>query len=263
MTHDTITRTDSSSNEKSTKVFKHGPKKNSRRMVLFALLAVLAVFSLILGFVVGSIVTGGDDSGSDDGSNVSVNEEPKEREASKDGQIDASDHESLLTASEGRTLTGLDISFSGDPSDLYLVATAGERGEYSITTHSVDKNGERISNEFGDLTDSLTILTPEQTGLHIEDGVTALADSDPSINSETRCELLKFNPASSPYDDPGCAYVVTYERDGDNDGANYEESEEIRLLGVDGTGEVVFTRELAEVGQKMFPVVEGGEITVE
>ena len=49
----------------------------------------------------------------------------------------------------------------------------------------------------------------------------------------------------------------------DNDGVNYEESEEIRILGVDGTGEVVFTRELTQVGQKMFPVAEGGEITVE
>lgn len=263
MTHDTITRTDSSSNEKSTKVFKHGPKKNSRRMVLFALLAVLAVFSLILGFVVGSIVTGGDDSGSDDGSNVSVNEEPKEREASKDGQIDASDHESLLTASEGKMLTGLDISFSGDPSDLYLVATAGERGEYSITTNSADESGERINNEFGGLTDSLTVLTPEQTGLHLEDGTTALTDSDPSVNSETRCETLKADPISSPYDDPGCAYVVTYERDGGNDGADYDANEEIRLLGVDGTGEVVFTRELTQVGQKVFPIAEGGEITVE
>lgn len=240
------------------------PKRKSRLPIYLVIGAFVLVAAIVLGFALRSAFTrdGAADAVSDDGGSASANGESRENEVGNSKEVDASDHESLLTASEGRMLTGLDISFSGDPSDLYLVATAGERGEYSITTHSADENGERINNEFGDLTDPLTVLTPEQTGLHLEDGVTALTDSDPSVNSETRCETLKANPTSSPYDDPGCAYVVTYRRDGNNDGADYEESEEIRILGVDGTGKVVFTRELTQVGQKMFPVAEGGEITV-
>lgn len=238
------------------------PKRKNNLAIYLVIGAFALVVAVVLGFALASVVTRNDEDNTtrSDGSNVAENEEPKERVVNKGDEVDATDHESLAMVNEGRTLTGLGINYSGDPRDLYLVVTAEEGNDtkYSLDTYSTDESGQRIENGFSDLTDSMTVLAPEETGLHLKDGVTALKDEDDSSNSEIRCDNAK-SESLSPRGDPGCAYVVSYWK---GEVTAEAKNDSVDIIGVDGTGKVIFNREIGQSGQKVVPVVENGEIKV-
>lgn len=219
----------------------------SKSKVSLYVIAGVVVFIVMIavGFGLGSMFNGSDsEPQAEDNSNVgSAEDEPEEDEA-----LSLDDHEGLVNENSGRPVEG---DFSGDPTDLYLIVTAPEGSRYSVTTYSTDENGQRIEKEFRNLTDTTTVLKPEDTGLHIADGV-LLIDS-PEASSD--CDrMFSVDQATVP-SDPGCSYGASYRRTGQN-----FEDDRIVLLTVDGTGKILEKDDFTERSKTLFVKNENGEV---
>lgn len=216
------------------------------KVPLYIIAGVVAFIVMIaVGFGLGSMFNGSDsEPQAEDNSNVgSAEDEPEEDEA-----LSLDDHEGLVNENSGRPVEG---DFSGDPTDLYLIVTASEGSRYSVTTFSTDENGQRIEKEFRNLTDPTTVLTPEETGLNIADGVLLIDSPEASKN----CNRMFGESRIGNPSDPGCSYGASYRRTGQN-----FEGDRIVLLTVDGTGNIIGKDDFTERSKTLFVKNENGEV---
>ena len=233
------------------------PQQKGRLSAYLIIGAFVLVVLIVAGFGLGRLFSGNEESESQagDGSDVVVPDG-----AGQDGHqpeleksLTLTDHEALVSASKGNAIEGTDLNVSGDPTDLYFIASAPEGSEYSITTYSTDESGQRIENESMNITDPVAVLAPEETGLHIKEGV-LLIDEQGAQNDCNR--MFSVGQATSP-SDPGCSYGVSYWRSGQP-----AEDDKVVLLAVDGTGKVIGNNEFWTSPQHFFAKNEGGKIVL-
>lgn len=226
-------------------------KQKGKVPVLLIVGAIVFVLLIVIGFGFGRIFTGNDDTESEsqsDDSNVVV-PEGAGQEDEEEQAISVDDHDALVSAGKNETVEGID--FSGDPTDLYLVVSAPDGSEYSITTYSTDENGQRIKNEKRDLTEPTTVLTAEQTGLHLKEGVTVIDEPD----AQHHCDrMFGVGQVTTP-DDPGCAYGASFTRSGQP-----TEEDKIVVVMIDGTGTVLDNDEVWTSPKEVFFTNEGGKV---
>lgn len=248
MTHDMITRSNSTSNEKNTQVRMHtsGSSRKAVKIVLATALAFAVVLAVVLGFVIGSVVGGSDSEKSDDGSNVVVPEGANEVPDSG-GEVSVDDHDALVGATPSSSISGVDLS--GDPTDLYFVVSAPEGSNYSLTTYSTDESGQRIENEMKNVSDTTTVLTPEDTGLHVKEGVLLIDEQGASGNCGQQ-----FASQRSGVSDPGCSYGISYVQPQPN------EDDPTVIVAFDGTGQVIVNKQFYSISMPMFFKNEGGKL---
>lgn len=225
-------------------------KQKGKVPVLLIVGAIVFVLLIVIGFGFGRIFTGNDDTESkSDDSNVVVPEGAGQEEDEEEQAISVDDHDALVSASKNETVEGID--FSGDSADLYLVVSAPDGSEYSITTYSTDENGQRITNEKRDLTEPTTVLTAEQTGLHLKEGVTVIDEPD----AQHHCNRMFGVGQSTTPDDPGCAYGASFIRSGQP-----TEEDKIVVVMIDGTGTVLDNDEVWTSPKEVFFTNEGGKV---
>lgn len=225
-------------------------KQKGKVPVLLIVGAIVFVLLIVIGFGFGRIFTGNDDTESkSDDSNVVVPEGAGQEEDEEEQAISVDDHDALVSASKNETVEGID--FSGDSADLYLVVSAPDGSEYSITTYSTDENGQRITNEKRDLTEPTTVLTAEQTGLHLKEGVTVIDEPD----AQHHCNRMFGVGQSTTPDDPGCAYGASFIRSGQP-----TEEDKIVVVMIDGTGTVLDNDEVWTSSKEVFFTNEGGKV---
>jgi hypothetical protein len=166
------------------------------------------------------------------------------------GAVSVDDHDGLTEILPGQTVEGVD--FSGEPTDLYLIVSAQSESTYSLTTYSTDESGQRIENEMRNISDAIKVLTPEETGLHLKEGVlTTNAE-----RAQHDCEHT-LSPHGAHPSDPGCSYGVSGLRSG-----NVTEDDRIVLVMVDGTGRTVENRDIWTSTTEVFFKNDGGKIVM-
>lgn len=225
----------------------------SKKVSIFVIAgAVVLIIMIGIGFGLGRLFTGNNDSESEsqtDDSNVVVPEGAGDDQENEKQAISVDDHEALVSANKNKTVEGID--FSGEPTDLYLVVSAPDGSEYSITTYSTDDNGQRITNEKRDLTEPTTVLTAEQTGLHLKEGVSVIDEQ----YAQHHCDrMFGVDQATAP-EDPGCAYGASFTRSGQP-----SEEDKIVVVMIDGTGTVLDNDEVWTSRKEVFFTNEGGKV---
>lgn len=228
------------------------PSQKKGKLSVYLIVGAFAlIVMIVLGFGLSRLFTGNDDTENQtDDSNVVVPEGAGDDEQVEEQAISIDDHESLVSAGKNKTVEGID--FSGDPADLYLVVSAPAGSRYSITTYSTDENGQRITNEKRDLTEPTIVLTPDETGLHIKEGV-LITDEQGAQHDCDR--IFGVDQATRP-SDPGCSYGATFVRSGDP-----TEEDKIVLVMIDGTGTVRDNSDEFWTSPKvLFVKNEGGEV---
>lgn len=225
----------------------------SKKVSIFVIAgAVVLIIMIGIGFGLGRLFTGNNDSESEsqtDDSNVVVPEGAGDDQENEKQAISVDDHEALVSANKNKTVEGID--FSGEPTDLYLVVSAPDGSQYSITTYSTDDTGQRITNEKRGLTEPTTVLTAEETGLHLKEGVTVIDEQ----YAQHHCDrMFGVDQATAP-EDPGCAYGASFTRSGQP-----TEEDKIVVVMIDGTGTVLDNDEVWTSRKEVFFTNEGGKV---
>lgn len=225
----------------------------SKKVSIFVIAgAVVLIVMIGIGFGLGRLFTGNNDSESEsqtDDSNVVVPEGAGDDQENEKQAISVDDHEALVSANKNKTVEGID--FSGDPTDLYLVVSAPDGSQYSITTYSTDDNGQRVKNEKRGLTEPTTVLTAEETGLHLKEGVSVIDEQ----YAQHHCDrMFGVGQVTTP-DDPGCAYGASFTRSGQP-----SEDDKIVVVMIDGTGTVLDNDEVWTSPKEVFFTNEGGKV---
>lgn len=226
------------------------PQKKGKLPIYLVIGAFVLIVMIVLGFGLNRLFAGdsGDDSSEagqvDDGSNVP---DPEQKVG---GAVSVDDHDGLTEVLPGQTVEGID--FSGDSTDLYLLVSAQSESDYSLTTYSTDESGKRIENEMRNISDTTKVLTPEETGLRIREGVLTTDDE----KAQRDCEQT-LSPHGSHPSDPGCAYGVSGLRSG-----NITEDDNIVLVMIDGTGKTIHSRDIWTSTTEVFFKNEGGKIVM-
>lgn len=229
------------------------PQQKGKLPIYLVIGALVLIVMIVLGFGLNRLFAGdsGDDSSeagqTDDGSNVVVPEGANEAPDSG-GEVSVDDHDALVGATPSSSIGGVDLS--GDPTDLYFVVSAPEGSNYSLTTYSTDESGQRIENEMRDVSDTTTVLTPEDTGLHVKEGVLLIDEQGASGN----CGKQFASQRSGVHSDPGCSYGITYVQPQPN------EDDPTVIVAFDGTGQVIIKKEFYSISMPMFFKSEGGKI---
>lgn len=228
------------------------PQKKGKLPIYLIIGAFVLIMMIVLGIGLSRLFTGnsGDESSEagqvDDGSNV------PDPEQEVGGAVSIDDHDGLTEVSKNTTVDGLDLS--GDPADVYLIVSAQSESDYSLTTYSTDDSGQRIENEMRGLTDSRKVLTPDETGLHIKEGVLLIDEQGAKSNCD---RMFSVDQATHP-NDPGCSYGVSVLRTGQP-----TEDDSIVLVMTDGTGRVIDNDvEVWTSSRQVFFENESGEIVV-
>lgn len=215
--------------------------------------------SVIAGatFVVASLLSGcspaESSGGSDEGSDSSNQDDSSRREQTDPNagipDPDGTDFDSLKAFPVGHNLDQLDIDYSGTPSDIYVVLVADGEADSRVTVESVDESGERETRDFEDLTDPLTVLTPDQTGLKLEEGRTGVGP-DPT-EKEGACKN-EYQAVSGLSTGPSeCPYVIDYVS------AAGAPLDAVSLLVTDGTGRVLANKSVEKVHQQEYLINDG------
>lgn len=230
-----------------------GNNMGSKKVSIFVIAgAVVLIVMIGIGFGLGRLFTGNNDSESEsqtDDSNVVVPEGAGDDQENEKQAISVDDHEALVSANKNKTVEGID--FSGDPTDLYLVVSAPDGSQYSITTYSTDDNGQRVKNEKRGLTEPTTVLTAEETGLHLKEGVSVIDEQ----YAQHHCDrMFGVGQVTTP-DDPGCAYGASFTRSGQP-----SEDDKIVVVMIDGTGTVLDNDEVWTSPKEVFFTNEGGKV---
>lgn len=225
----------------------------SKKVSIFVIAgAVVLIIMIGIGFGLGRLFTGNNDSESEsqtDDSNVVVPEGAGDDQENEKQAISVDDHEALVSANKNKTVEGID--FSGEPTDLYLVVSAPDGSQYSITTYSTDDTGQRITNEKRGLTEPTTVLTAEETGLHLKEGVSVIDEQ----YAQHHCDrMFGVDQATAP-EDPGCAYGASFTRSGQP-----SEEDKIVVVMIDGTGTVLDNDEVWTSRKEVFFTNEGGKV---
>lgn len=225
----------------------------SKKVSIFVIAgAVVLIIMIGIGFGLGRLFTGNNDSESEsqtDDSNVVVPEGAGDDQENEKQAISVDDHEALVSANKNKTVEGID--FSGEPTDLYLVVSAPDGSQYSITTYSTDDTGQRVKNEKRGLTEPTTVLTAEETGLHLKEGVSVIDEQ----YAQHHCDrMFGVGQVTTP-DDPGCAYGASFTRSGQP-----SEEDKIVVVMIDGTGTVLDNDEVWTSRKDVFFTNEGGKV---
>lgn len=225
----------------------------SKKVSIFVIAgAVVLIIMIGIGFGLGRLFTGNNDSESEsqtDDSNVVVPEGAGDDQENEKQAISVDDHEALVSANKNKTVEGID--FSGEPTDLYLVVSAPDGSQYSITTYSTDDTGQRVKNEKRGLTEPTTVLTAEETGLHLKEGVSVIDEQ----YAQHHCDrMFGVDQATAP-EDPGCAYGASFTRSGQP-----SEEDKIVVVMIDGTGTVLDNDEVWTSRKEVFFTNEGGKV---
>lgn len=225
----------------------------SKKVSIFVIAgAVVLIIMIGIGFGLGRLFTGNNDSESEsqtDDSNVVVPEGAGDDQENEKQAISVDDHEALVSANKNKTVEGID--FSGEPTDLYLVVSAPDGSQYSITTYSTDDTGQRITNEKRGLTEPTTVLTAEETGLHLKEGVTVIDEQ----YAQHHCDRMFGVDQTTAPEDPGCAYGASFTRSGQP-----TEEDKIVVVMIDGTGTVLDNDEVWTSRKEVFFTNEGGKV---